>query len=400
MDLDELRDALDEAGRRTPVDPMPARSAVDARTRHLRRRNRSVMLVALAAVVAAVVGAFGLAHTNADGRLRIQPSGPAPDSVVPSTVPATTNQPTTVPPSTAPGQLDPLPAGSAMLGITGGTISVLDAQGHKLETLVTYSDFVVTNVQMTPDHRTIFYALRAPDARSACPSVMKLDLKRDLRTIVGTADDFALTPDGRKIVLVFPRSNASIVNNCQPVPFPSGVSIYAGALVERDLVSGGQWTLPLGDEHLSAGTGGPYGHVFINDEGNTLFTTNCVEEGCFANGYSVPVYGTGDISYRAAGPTCGCPTFVSAVDGVYGVDIGGSGHPQYSVRRYSWDRLQGSGTVIATSNVALGSSVAPTSAGVFVIGSGNLYRVDNGNLQLVAPTTAQQIFSIPPFAGS
>src|SRR5262249_19030888 len=151
------------------------------------------------------------------------------------------------------------------------------------------------------------------------------------------ADDFAITPDGTKLLLVWPRSQASIVNNCQPVPFPAGVEIYDGALVERDLATGHQWILPLGDGHLQAGTGGPYGHVFISPEGNTLLTTTCTEDPCAAHGYSVPVYGSGTIDYRAEGPACGCGTFVAADDGVYGVDIGSHNHPQNFVRRYSWD---------------------------------------------------------------
>jgi hypothetical protein len=235
---------------------------------------------------------------------------------------------------------------------------------------------------------------------------MKVDLQTMLRTIVGTADDFTLTPDGKKLLLVGPRSDVVAANNCQPVPLPPGVSTYEAALLERDLTTGAQWSLPVGDAHLSAGTGGPYGHVFINAEGNTLLTTNCVADGCFSNGYSVPVYGTGTIDYRAAGPACGCPTFVAADDGVYGADIGGLGRPQNFVRRYSWDHLQGSGTVIAAApkDVQLGS-VAPTVAGVFVLGyprgsqDANLYRVQNGALELVKSSSNGAIFAIPPFAG-
>jgi hypothetical protein len=403
MDLDELRDALDEMGRRTAVDPMAAREAVGTRSRRRQRRRRSVALVSIAAVLALVVGTIALAGAHGHKSVDISPAATTPNSpVVPTSVAPPPTTVRTAPTSTVKlTDADPLPAGSVMLQAAGRQISVLDAHGNKLETLVTaFAGRTVMNVHLMPDHRTIWYATQADDKRSSCPEVVKLDLQTNERTVVAHASDFSLTPDGTKLLLVWPASDAFVANNCRPVPLPSGAPTYDGALVERDLATGHQWILPLGDNHLSAGTGGPYGHVFISSEGNTLLTTNCVEDGCFANGYSVPVYGTGTIDYRAAGPACGCPTFVSADDGVYGVDIGGLGHSQNAVRYYPWDRLQGSGTVIATApnGMKLGSSVAATPAGVFVTGGGNLYRVDNGTLQLLSPASAQQIFAIPAFA--
>jgi hypothetical protein len=50
--------------------------------------------------------------------------------------------------------------------------------------------------------------------------------------------------------------------------------------------------------------------------------------------------------------------------------------------------------------------VAPTVAGVFVVGyprgsqDANLYRVQNGALELVKSSSNGAIFAIPPFSGS
>src|SRR5262245_21133078 len=273
-----------------------------------------------------------------------------------------------------------------MLRVKDRTISVLDAHGRELETLVTAFDGrTVTNAQLMPDHRTIWYATHAAETLTSCPEIVRLDLKTNERTVVAHADDFAVTPDASKLVLVFPRSDAVVANNCQPVPLPSGVSTYAAAFIERDLTTGEQWTLPV-DGYHGAGTGGPHGHLYIDMAKNTLITANCVWDGCFTSTYAVPERSSDPIVFSDAGPECRCETLVVGDDGVHGVsgvEDSATQPPRTAIVRYRADRIEGSGTVIAeSSDVALSSSVASMNAGVFVLGGGNLYRVENGELRL------------------
>src|SRR5262249_9657851 len=126
MDLDELREVLSDAGNRIGVNSTGARTAVDARARLLRRRRRAIALVGAAAVVALVGGTVAVASAHGQRRVDTKPMGPTPDSVLPTSVPPPATNPS---PSTTvePGVVDPLPAGSLMLQVSYGTISVVDA---------------------------------------------------------------------------------------------------------------------------------------------------------------------------------------------------------------------------------------------------------------------------------
>lgn len=322
---------------------------------------------------------------------------------VPTSVPTT-------PTTTAPTSADPLPAGSVMLGVSGRTISALDAHGAVLKTLVTaFAGRTVQNAQLMPDHRTIWYATKADDNQS-CPEIVKLDLQTNARTVVAHASDFSLTPDGSKLLLVWPASAIAVTNNCRPVPYPSGVQIYDGAFVVRDLATGAQSTLAA-DKYPTAGTGSPTGHVWISPAGDRLIDGSCVLDGCGNRSWTVPPNLVGPIVLHKTtiGVNCGCSTLVSGPDGVYGVDQGNLSDPHTVLRRYDPTNLSGTGTtVVAPTDVILGASIAPTAEGVFVLGfpigtQTNLYRVDNGALQLVKligpSTTVTQIVAIPPFAG-
>ena len=313
------------------------------------------------------------------------------------------NAPTTTP-TTAAAAPDPLPAGSVMLGVSGRTISALDAHGAVLKTLVTaFAGRTVENAQLMPDHRTIWYATKADDNQS-CPEIVKLDLQTNARTVVAHAIDFSLTPDGKKLLLVWPNSAIAVTNNCRPVPYPSGVHVYDAAFLVRDLATGAQSTLAA-DKYPTAGTGSPSGHVWISPSGDRLIDGTCVEDGCGTRSWAVPANLDGPIASTSTdGPRCGCATLVSGPDGVYGVDQGTFKDHRNFLRRYDPTNLTGLGTqVLAPPDGTLGS-VAPTTAGVFVGGTpagsttAVLYRVRNGALQVVGPI-ASDIYAIPPFSG-
>jgi hypothetical protein len=78
MDLDELRDALDEAGSRSEVDVVNARREVGARARRHRRRQRGLAsLVALMGAIALTVAALAIVasrHTHEPVTVTVTPS--------------------------------------------------------------------------------------------------------------------------------------------------------------------------------------------------------------------------------------------------------------------------------------------------------------------------------------
>ncbi len=319
--------------------------------------------------------------------------------------PTATNEVTT-PGSAATTSADPLPAGALMLEVSGGTINLLDATGKVVKTLVTASaGQTIVNAQLLEDHRTLWYATKTAD-NLACPAIMKLDLQTNVRTIEGQADDFSITPDGAELLLVWPASATSIQNNCRPLPYPSGTSIYAGAFVMRNLATGISNTLPV-DAYPSAGTGGPTGHVLIVQAANVLIDSICDANSCTTHSYSVPMHRAGLITEGGIGPACDCPTLVAGPDGYYGATFSPDSG---AVVRYAADYLAGSGTVrVLTKGVAL-SSVAPTASGVYVLGvlfgakTTDLYRIDTAgtpgldHVATLGPsTTLTQIFPIPPF---
>ena len=207
-----------------------------------------------------------------------------------------------------------------MLEVSGGTINLLDATGKVVKTLVTASaGQTIVNAQLLEDHRTLWYATKTAD-NLACPAIMKLDLQTNVRTIEGQADDFSITPDGAELLLVWPASATAIQNNCRPLPYPSGTSIYAGAFVMRNLATGITNTLPV-DAYPSAGTGGPTGHVLIVQAANVLIDSICDANSCTTHSYSVPMHRAGLITEGGIGPACDCPTLVAGPDGYYGANI-------------------------------------------------------------------------------
>jgi hypothetical protein len=250
------------------------------------------------------------------------------------------------------------------------------------------------------DRHTIWYATRPLDNQS-CPDIVKLDLRTNARTVVAHASDFALTPDGTKLLLVFPKNPAAVAANC-------GVSVprqYDDAFVVRDLATGAQSTLPFA-AYPSAGTGGPSGPVWISPPGDRLIAGTCVEDGCATLDFAVPKNFTGAIVRQqgSSAPACGCGTLVSGPDGVYGIDAGGIAAPQTRLRRYDPAHVVGPGTVVVTSRTIRLTMVVPTAAGLFVAGGPynshavSLYRVDNGALHLVTslPSPLPAFFALRP----
>jgi hypothetical protein len=299
--------------------------------------------------------------------------------------------------------IDPLPSGSVMLQVSGRTISAIDIDGHRTGTLVTeFAGRTVINAQLTTDHRTLWYATKANDNQS-CPEIVKLDLQTGAHSVVGHADDFALTTDGSKLLLVWPYSDAWVANNCRPVPLPSGVSRYEAAYVVRDFTDNAQGA--FGGESQPGDRGaGPSGRVWLSPAGDEIITTECVPTGCTTQTYDVSIHPIHPLPFGGApGPACDCSTFVSGRGALYGIDRAHVDAPGTRLVRFDPTNLSAAEVVVLQStNVAM-TAVAPVSAGTFVVGhptgstTSSLYRVQRNALHLIGPLESGTVFPIPDY---
>jgi len=319
-------------------------------------------------------------------------------SVPSSTTVTITAQSTTS--STQPATADPIP-GAVMLGIRDRTIDALDAQGHKVKTLVTvFAGRQVENARLLADHETIWYST-SQGAPPHCNEVVQLDLRTNARVVEAYANDFTLSADGSRLLLVWPKPISDTATTCPETP---AIKISGhDAIAVRDLRTGAQSAVDV-NAYPTAGTGGPYGHVWMSPAGDQLVDSSCTNDPCVMRSITVPTPLGAPLVMHAfgSGPQCGCGTIVTGRDGVYGVDIGSLDHPQTRLRRYDPAQLSGPGTVLASPAGVTLSSVAPTTAGVYVLGRsqttkvGYLYRFSAGALEQLAPAY-REVFPVAPY---
>ncbi len=344
--------------------------------------------------VALLLSACGSSSRTGSGGVTSTSSGAgSPTSTTDTTA---TSSPTTV---------GAVPASAVMLEASGRTIVALDATGRPVKTLVTvFAGREVVNAHLMADHRTIWYATRGNGAD--CSEVVKLDLRSNARTVVAFASDFTLSPDGSRLLLVWTAA-ASTTKSC--AEHAQLTFTTRNAIVVRDLPTGAQSSLSS-TAYPSAGTGGPSGPIWMSPDGDRLVDAICTNDPCAMREFAVPAPLGGAITRAGAGPACGCSTLVTGTDGVYGVDQGSYPNPQYRIRRYDAASVSGTGQVLATPNgISVGPLLAPTSAGLFVLGFptgatvASLYRVTGGSLQFVSRLAAAAnapagLFPIPPAA--
>jgi hypothetical protein len=311
-------------------------------------------------------------------------------STVPSTIPQ-------------PAATDPFP-GTVMLGIHDRTIDALDAQGHKLKTLVTvFAGRQVENARLLADHETIWYST-TQGAPPYCDEVVRLDLRTNARVVEAYANDFTVSADGARLLLVSPKPYSDTATSCPETP---AIKVSGhDAIAVRDLRTGAQSAVDV-NAYPTAGSGGPYGHVWMSPSGDQLVDSSCTNDPCAMRSITVPApLGAPLVVHDfGSGPQCGCGTLVTGRDGVYGVDVGSLDHPQTLLRRYDSAHLAGRGTVLVSPAGVTLSSVAPTSAGVYVLGrshsstTGYVYRFRAGALEQLAPGY-REIFAVPTFVAS
>lgn len=87
---------------------------------------------------------------------------------------------------------------TAALIVDGRNIVAIDAEGHRLRTLVTvFAGQDVLEVQLARDHNSIWYLERGNP--NACGTIVHLDFVTNKRDELATGDSFAVNPDGRRL---------------------------------------------------------------------------------------------------------------------------------------------------------------------------------------------------------
>jgi hypothetical protein len=326
-----------------------------------------------------------------------------PTSTRPTATTTSAAERTTTTSSAPAAPVDPL-RGAVTLGIHDRRIDALDVHGRTIRTLVTvFAGRQVENARLMPDHRTIWYST-TQSGPPYCNEVVKLNLETNARVVEAYANDFTLSADGSRLLLVWPKP-APTTQSCSERP---AITISErDALAVVDLRTDTRSSVDV-TAYPTAGSGGPYGHVWMSAAGDQLVDSSCTNDPCTMRSISVPtplgaplvLHGFG------SGPQCGCGTLTTAADGVYGIDIGSMDHPQTRLRRYEARDLTGPGTVLVSPTDVRLSVVAPTSAGVFVLGypsgspTASLYRYTDGTLERLTPTSYREIFPVVPYVAT
>jgi hypothetical protein len=142
-------------------------------------RTSAALLTAL--VVPLALGACGGSSQQATG------------SSTNSTIPRAATS-TSASTSTTVASASPVPPGAAALVVDGRKIIAIDAEGHRLRTVVTvFAGQDVMEVQLARDHNSIWYLERG--GPNVCGTLVHLDLVTDKRDVVATGDSFAVSPD-------------------------------------------------------------------------------------------------------------------------------------------------------------------------------------------------------------
>jgi hypothetical protein len=169
-----LTATLREIGESVPdeIEPPADLELRVARQRRSRTTARSAFLLAMAAALVVAVGAVAVVRVTS-----------------PSSSPATR------PP------VDPLPVGTAVLEARGRDIVALDARDQQLATMVHVRRGSIVDVQLTSDHRYLWYLSVAGRGGIDCGDVVRADLLMASSRVVAHAVAFAISLDGARLAL-------------------------------------------------------------------------------------------------------------------------------------------------------------------------------------------------------
>jgi hypothetical protein len=364
-----------------------------------------VIAVAVTAAVAAT-GAGAAAWTRSEHRASRRAASSA-KSIVTSTTTSTSLSTTTT--TVAPNPVDPL-AGIDLLQADGRYIYGLDAQGTRVRTLVTaYEDRAVEDVQMMPDHHTIWYRTGLTSRTAGppdfyCDDVVRLDLATNTRTLIAHADEFSVSAKGERVLLTNEVPNSSCATGW-----------IEGRDVVRDVATGAE--SPITDAN--------YMNPVLSPDGGALVATECTSDmyGCHIalREASLPTTLGAQITLHPVNNAeLSFLSLRSRADGLYAiVDT----HPQscgcggrvdrsdndITVRRLSWSDLGGTGTTLFTlQGPRYFDMIMPSVNTIYAMGSEKvdapttLYRIDDGGaaqVRSLSATTAWYMYGVPPLAG-
>jgi len=99
----------------------------------------------------------------------------------------------------APAPHDALPEGTMLLAAKGRDVVALDATGYTLATMIHAQRGAIQYVQVTADHRWLWYLSRK--GSGACADVVRADIDARTSKIITRAAGFAISPDGKRLAL-------------------------------------------------------------------------------------------------------------------------------------------------------------------------------------------------------
>jgi hypothetical protein len=104
-------------------------------------------------------------------------------------------------PATRVPLVDPLPRGTRLLAASGRYVVALDRNGHQLATMVTARRGPVVDVQITRDHRSLWYLSVRGTVGVDCGEVVRADLVDRSSQVIAHAVSFGISPDARRLVV-------------------------------------------------------------------------------------------------------------------------------------------------------------------------------------------------------
>jgi hypothetical protein len=175
----QLRQRLRDVGDEVPAELEPP-ADLELRVKRFRRRRANQRRSTLLAVAAVLVIAVAIASILARTQTR-QPVEVASEKV---------------------SRVGVLRRNVAMLDARGRYVVALDARGRQLATyVVTRAGSEIVDVQVTSDHRTLWYLSRAVHS-AGCGRVVRADIGTGQSRIVVNASEFAINPDGMQLAYV------------------------------------------------------------------------------------------------------------------------------------------------------------------------------------------------------
>jgi hypothetical protein len=325
----------------TVPDELETPADLELQVARQRKRKRTssgaAFLLAVAAVVSAAVGVAAV----------VRSTSPAPR------------------PTTGVPLRDPLPPGTRLLAASGRYVVALDRNGKQLATMVAAKRGSIIDVQITRDHRSLWYLSTTGVPGSSCGEVVDADLVDRTSQIIAHAVSFGISPDARRIAL---SGYGNVANGgCQAGLKPKLAVIDVWNQTRTNIAA----TRVARSLHWSA-------------DGKSLLVETCNKGGdCVLRSRAL----VGDVETHLR-PSAVRERFVAVgADGVY-VIPGGS----YQFQRYDTALRHGvfDGEVIDGTR-----TIVPATSGVYEVSEPYLWRVQNEGVAKLRTLSAGPVVAVP-----